>query len=134
MTSMIPMTDIETQVVQRDGKAHAVTAVYHRGEQPTFRFTFSDATSIVCDDLTKYRPLGVGAALPVRGSGGASAFAVSRVRVILQRSPPPAPIWLIGIAAPAVAPRLRNSSSKSCGRTSELKNSSGGSAQALPWP
>lgn len=31
-------------------------------------------TSILCDDLTKYTPLGVGSALPVRGSGGAYAF------------------------------------------------------------
>lgn len=37
-------------VIGRDGTPYPVEGVYHRGEQPLYRITFSDGVSVVCDE------------------------------------------------------------------------------------
>ena len=36
-------------VMGRDGKAYPITGIYPRGLQPTYKLTFSDDTSLICD-------------------------------------------------------------------------------------
>jgi len=47
-----PLADLKegNQVIGSDGKPTAITGVYYRGVQSSWRVTFSDANSIICDD------------------------------------------------------------------------------------
>lgn len=37
-------------IIGQDGNTYAVTGVFHRGKLPTYRVTFSDKSSVLCDD------------------------------------------------------------------------------------